>query len=105
MLHRRGDVTEHEIQIIRRVVLDSLPWRRLALMRFLARKKGVWTASKTISKCTGIPTATLRLALEDLQLLGFVESKVEQDGKHPEKNYRPNTIFLQIVSVANCFPK
>jgi hypothetical protein len=98
MLNRRDKVTDHEIQIVRRVVFDSIPWRRmLVLTTFAERACGSWFSLEKLVDVTATPKSTLNLLLADLTLLGVIEQKVVSKDKTRAKRYRLQEEYWQVI--------
>lgn len=67
----RSAVGEREVDIIRRVAIDSMPALRSRLLAVLSQG-GTWMTAASISAKAKLPESTLREKLEDLELLALV---------------------------------
>ncbi len=75
MIHRRRSIGPHEFSIAQRVAFDCLPSKRRCILRALHNvKDGI--AADDLAKQLRLPKATVKLAIQDMELLGLVETKI-----------------------------
>jgi hypothetical protein len=76
LLNRRDHLSEHELRIVAKVALGSIPPKRRTLLVALneAYPEGFVPASALKEKVS-LPTGTLNYTLQDLELLGILEEQ------------------------------
>ncbi len=77
MLQMESEIRDEDFGIILKSALDSMPRLRRCVLRALSEKGP--TDQVTISNYLGLPYTTTKLAIEDLEVLGLVNSNVGLD--------------------------
>jgi len=74
IIHNKDEPDEEEMNMVKKVVFDTIPQDRLDVLRELKKQKGI--SQEKISKNTGIPFGTISKILEQLEQLKVVETSV-----------------------------
>lgn len=74
LLAGRGEVSEDDFQLARRVGLDSIPANRRRVLDCLIRERRAWS-SKELEKATGLPAAVLSRLLDDLVGMALINPR------------------------------
>lgn len=85
MIHDRTAVSEHDLRLVKKCMLDTIPQRIEVIVRELYRQKVAGKESvtaKEISKATRFPQTTIVRMLADMNLLKIVERQGITSTKH-----------------------
>ena len=74
----RKEVGEYEVEVLRRVSQDTLPKKTKVLLDFLHGHSDEWLTTAEITQKTRIEYQTCRFSLQDLQVLGLLETRKEE---------------------------
>ena len=74
----RKEVGEDEVEVLRRVSQDTLPKKTKVLLDFLHGHSDEWLTTAEITQKTRIEYQTCRFSLQDLQVLGLLETRKEE---------------------------
>lgn len=95
MLNGRTMLGKSEIQIMQKVVADSLPSKRSAILNRLCAVRQKSTTIETLSRELKLPKSTLTYALQDLELLGVVEQMTTCKAKTRETTWSLSDEFQE----------
>jgi len=71
------EVTERVYPILRKVALDTMPSQRAKVITYFWETQVEWVRTKTVARAIRYPTTTTRYILEDLNVLGIVDQRLE----------------------------
>lgn len=76
---RGQDVIDADVaSLLGKIALDSMPPKRLAAVRFLARES-TWVTTRELALALDLPSPTATLLLEDLNALHIINKRVQGD--------------------------
>jgi len=95
-------------ETIKKIGRDLIPAQRLKILKYLweARaftSKGGWEKTKEISKSINMPTATTRLNLEDLMVVGALNRDIVEEGASGAYSWRLSQQFCEFLGQAEVF--
>jgi hypothetical protein len=83
LVQGKSKIDEEVYSIVAKIGRDLLPTKRLVLLEHLWKEQGIetagrWRKTRQIANAVGIPTSTVRIALEDLQVVRLLNSHLEE---------------------------
>ena len=84
LAHGKHEIDEDVYSIIRKVGHDLIETRRIICLKHLWKEQAVefmeWANTQEVADAVGIPAASARIILEDLQIVGLLKKRLK-DGK------------------------
>jgi len=84
-VHKKEEVEDEEIEIVRKVCLDTIPPDRLLVMEVI--KKGILPDAEMIADKIGMTQGKTRIILENLERLKLIDIKTRVEGKNRINEY------------------
>ena len=103
IVHGRNKVTGHEIELLRRIAISSMPSARADVLSAFRQQSTIdgSITSRELAGAVGKSVKTSRRRLQELEMLGIVRSETEENlggmGKPPIR-YRPIEKFQDIIT-------
>jgi hypothetical protein len=96
-IHGRNGLTGHELELVRRVAIGSLPAGRAEVLALLPAHPGGLTAT-TCSEGIGKSPGRARQLLDELEKVGLMPMKADPQGGRPETIYTPVARFADLLT-------